>query len=972
MKKSTKRRFTAAMAAMLMSFTAIPTVYYQPCYQVSASNVQTFSRSADGEKNLSANFKVKEFACKDGSDEILIDLDLVDILQRIRDHFGAAVTINSAYRTESHNASVGGASNSYHLYGRAADISVSGVSPAEVAKYAESMGVRGIGKYGSFVHVDTRENKYFWVNSGSNSVSTFGGDPPPEYKTDYIRRGDRGDRVVWLQQSLEALGYDIGSSGADGIFGGATESAVKALQSDHGLSADGIVGPATESKINELLNPPAPEVKRGSNMGTGNTSQTLPDGDYAILTGLDCNSYVDIIGSAVPAETGTNVNLWHRTAGTLLPSCDVWTIKSAGNGFYTIAQKGTNMMLEVAGADTAIGANVQVYKANGTDAQLWSITNTETGYKIQSKCNGYCLDVSGGVNESGRNMIVWESNDTAGQRFALVPYGPSVGKTIADGEYTIEYAASPAYCIDAQGYSDSEYKNGTNVQLWQTEGCNDSFKIKHVGDGMYTITESKSGYVLDINCGSNYLNNSNNIQLFNSNSGLNQKWIIKKNGSSYNIISALNGLCLELYSGKAEPRGNISQFIYNNSAAQKWDLVAPVGMKMKTTFDAMSGNVDTSSKTVTYSKTYGDLPVPTRTGYTFDGWYTAKNGGTKVTSETKVEMQADHALYAHWTANTYNITLDTNCGNDNVIVLSYQAGDRLLSGFTAPELEGCTFVGWSKKQYEPLDELTSVADEIIKPNADVIFTEDTTLYAVWIKSYDKVSEVYYADVDLDGKITDSDKQMIIDLIGQETTPIKNEQVYADVNGDGTVDSRDAEALDVIIEYGMDNEGTLSYFYAWKRRYIPIEMGPDKVILHNGEQYTIPTDEKNPTFSSSNPKVAVVSKNGMITAIGEGTATITLVTFDSAVAQIEITVVAADEPKEAATLYGDVNLDGKVTAADATAIMQYIANRDKYTLSGQSLVNADVYGGGDGITAMDAFKIQQVDSGLITEAELIVD
>lgn len=62
---------------MIATLHPISTVFYQPCYQVSASNVQTFSRSADGEKNLSANFKVKEFACKDGSDEILIDLDLV-------------------------------------------------------------------------------------------------------------------------------------------------------------------------------------------------------------------------------------------------------------------------------------------------------------------------------------------------------------------------------------------------------------------------------------------------------------------------------------------------------------------------------------------------------------------------------------------------------------------------------------------------------------------------------------------------------------------------------------------------------------------------------------------------------------------------------------------------------------------------------------------------------------------------------
>ena len=68
--------------------------------------VVTYSRKAHGEQSLSANFRVREFACKDGSDKILVDTNLVALLQKIRDHFGAAVTINSAYRTPAHNKAV--------------------------------------------------------------------------------------------------------------------------------------------------------------------------------------------------------------------------------------------------------------------------------------------------------------------------------------------------------------------------------------------------------------------------------------------------------------------------------------------------------------------------------------------------------------------------------------------------------------------------------------------------------------------------------------------------------------------------------------------------------------------------------------------------------------------------------------------------------------------------------------------------
>lgn len=142
---------------------------------MSASTVQTYSKASQGNTYLSNNFQVKEFACKDGSDTVYIDSELVVILQNIRDHFGKSVTINSGYRTPSWNAKQGGAANSYHVKGMAADIKVSGVSPATVAKYAEDIGVRGIGLYGSFVHVDTRPSKFYWYSSSVSHRSTFGG-----------------------------------------------------------------------------------------------------------------------------------------------------------------------------------------------------------------------------------------------------------------------------------------------------------------------------------------------------------------------------------------------------------------------------------------------------------------------------------------------------------------------------------------------------------------------------------------------------------------------------------------------------------------------------------------------------------------------------------------------------------------------------------------------------------------------------
>lgn len=128
-------------------------------------DVKVFSLKTDGNKLVSANFKVKEFACKDGSDVVLINPALVDLLQTIRNHFNAPVTINSAYRTVAYNNRVSGSSSeSQHCNGNAADIVVKGIAPKMVAEYVESLMVMrgGIGYYPGFTHVDVRNIAARW------------------------------------------------------------------------------------------------------------------------------------------------------------------------------------------------------------------------------------------------------------------------------------------------------------------------------------------------------------------------------------------------------------------------------------------------------------------------------------------------------------------------------------------------------------------------------------------------------------------------------------------------------------------------------------------------------------------------------------------------------------------------------------------------------------------------------------------
>lgn len=130
------------------------------------TGIRAYSKSLQGGENLSQNFTVAEFACRDGTDPVFVAPKLVEILQQIRTHFGRPVRINSAYRTPAYNAKVGGAKYSQHCYGTAADITISGVAPSTVAAYVETLmpAYGGIGIYTKqgFTHVDVRTKKARW------------------------------------------------------------------------------------------------------------------------------------------------------------------------------------------------------------------------------------------------------------------------------------------------------------------------------------------------------------------------------------------------------------------------------------------------------------------------------------------------------------------------------------------------------------------------------------------------------------------------------------------------------------------------------------------------------------------------------------------------------------------------------------------------------------------------------------------
>ena len=228
--------------------------------------VKTYSKQKDGPKQLTPHFRVEEFACKDGTDKILIDEALPVLLEQMRAYLGCSkINIRSGYRTESHNKSVGGSPTSKHLLGKAADIicfdqAGARIDAKRVCCAAQDLNHPGGCSYvnDTTAHLDTRETRYWFDETkrdkNGNYISTndfyayfgFKKTNPYPKPTTALKRGSKGNEVKWLQTELNARGTKLA---VDGSFGPATDAAVRAFQKSKGLVQDGHVGPLTRKAL---------------------------------------------------------------------------------------------------------------------------------------------------------------------------------------------------------------------------------------------------------------------------------------------------------------------------------------------------------------------------------------------------------------------------------------------------------------------------------------------------------------------------------------------------------------------------------------------------------------------------------------------------------------------------------------------------------------------------------------------------
>lgn len=149
-------------------------------------------------------------------------------------------------------------------------------------------------------------------------------------------------------------------------------------------------------------------------------------------------------------------------------------------------------------------------------------------------------------------------------------------------------------------------------------------------------------------------------------------------------------------------------------------------------------NASETVRKVTYNTAYGTLPNPSMKGWTFNGWYTAKDGGTKISSDMTYKTPNDITLYAHWSANIYEIKLDsklegcTGSTGTTVIYEKYDTGfysdkacTKQITSITIPHKIGNAFNGYTDDRNIIIDSNGAIK---VKTN---YFLQNTTLSAKW-------------------------------------------------------------------------------------------------------------------------------------------------------------------------------------------------------------------------------------------------
>ncbi|MGN1307848.1 MAG: RICIN domain-containing protein, partial [Faecousia sp.] len=288
------------------------------------------------------------------------------------------------------------------------------------------------------------------------------------------------------------------------------------------------------------------------------------------IAASDDNSYVlDIAESTT--EQGGNLQLAAETGS----DSQKFIVQSIENEYYVIRALHSGRNLSIDGGAAEDGTNVMQWNRDNApeNNEKWQIIpNADGTYSFVGVCNGLYLDLRDNTLADGTNVQMFSHNAAAqAQRWNLTNRYAVVG----DGDYKILSSGNQGYALEIAGTNEDELNaDGANVQIYSaSDSGNQDMRLTHMGDGYYTITNTASGKVLEVNSETGKLTNGLNVRQNTANGSDAQLWtVLPNNDGSYTFVSKLSGKTMDIHNGIVEDARNVQTYQGNTSAAQKWIL----------------------------------------------------------------------------------------------------------------------------------------------------------------------------------------------------------------------------------------------------------------------------------------------------------------------------------------------------------------------------------------------------------------
>ena len=316
---------------------------------------------------------------------------------------------------------------------------------------------------------------------------------------------------------------------------------------------------------------------------------------YKINTKLKSNMMLDVDGGS--SLDGANIHIYHDNDDSMAQQ---FVIEHVKDGWYRIRNVASNKVVDVESGSTKSGTNVRQHTYNGTAAQLWRFYSVSGGYYIRSKLGCY-LDVNGGSNWDGANVQVHKKNDSNAQKWKLIPQVLPTKVTLNVSAVTLDKIGASKKITATVAPANATQK----TILWSTSNSKVATvtkdgTVKAIGSGQATVTArtangktAKAQIKVDDGCveidedyysintklasnmmldvAGNGAVDGANVQICASNDTNAQKFRVRKVGNGwYELINTYPSTCLDVAGGSNWNGANVQIHKSNGTAAQRW------------------------------------------------------------------------------------------------------------------------------------------------------------------------------------------------------------------------------------------------------------------------------------------------------------------------------------------------------------------------------------------------------------------